>query len=64
MKTLSYRGDMQVLGGISHNSSKIVFNTVEPAKIKRREISQQGITVVKITSNQGVLQPKEQLYLI
>ena len=54
MKTLSYRSDLRALGGINNNSSKAVLNTLEPGKVKRREISKQGITVVKLTSNQGV----------
>ena len=52
MKTLSYRGDMRVLGCNSSNSSKPGWNTLETAKIKSRETSKQGITVGKTTSNQ------------
>ena len=54
MKTLSFRNDMWVLGEIMHNYSKTVLNTLEPAKIKSRETSKQGITVVETTCNQGV----------
>ena len=42
---------MRVLGGISHNSGKTVLNTLQAAKIKSRESSKQGITVVKMTSD-------------
>ena len=54
MKTLSYRSGIRVLGGINHNSSKTVLNMLEPAKIKSRETSAQGITAVKMTFNQSV----------
>ena len=54
MKTLSYRVDMQALGGISNNSSKTVLNTQKPAKIKSRETSKKEIKVVKMTSNKSV----------
>ena len=53
MKTLSYRSYMWLLGGTSYNSSKAVLNTPEPAMINSRETSKQGITVVKLTCNQG-----------
>ena len=46
IKTLSYMRDMQVLGCISHNSSKTVLNTLGPAKNNSRETLKQGITVV------------------
>ena len=36
---------MSILGGISHNSSKAVLNTLEPMKVKSRETSKQGIIV-------------------
>ena len=58
MKTLSYRSDMRVLGGIRHNSSKAVLNTLEPTKVKSRQTSKQGITAVRSTSNQGVCSQK------
>ena len=41
-----------------HNSSMAVLNTLEPAKVKSRETSKQGITVVKSTSNQDVCSQK------
>ena len=47
MKTLSYSSDMQVLSGISNNSSETVLKTLEPANTQSRETSKQGITVVK-----------------
>ena len=49
---------MRIPGGIGNNSSKTVLNTQEPAKIKSKETSKQGITVVKTTSNQGVCSQK------
>ena len=61
MKTVSYWNDMRVLGGINHDSSKAVLNTVEPAKVKSRETSKQGIIVVNF--QQRHLQPKEQLHM-
>ena len=54
LKTLSYRSNTRVLGGINYNSSKAVLNTLEPTTVKSRETSKKGITVVKSTSNQGI----------
>ena len=58
MKTLSCRSNIRVLGGIRYNSSKTVLNTLDPVKIKSRETPEQGVTVVKTTSNQGVCSQK------
>ena len=51
MQTLSNKSETPVLGGISHNSSKTVLNTLEPMKIKSRDTSKQAITVVQMTLN-------------
>ena len=47
MKTHSYRSDMTVCGGISHDSSKTVLNTLKPAKINSRGASEEGIALVQ-----------------
>ena len=49
---------MRVLGGITHNSSKAILDTLEPAKVNGRQTSKQGITEVKLTSNQSVCSQK------
>ena len=51
-RILFYRNDMPVLGGISHNSSTTVLNTLESIQIMNRNTSEQGITF-KTISNQG-----------
>ena len=40
---------MRELVGIGKNSSNTVLDTLEPVKIKSRQTSKQGITVVKMT---------------
>ena len=61
MESLSNLSVVRALGGITHNSSKTVLDTLQLRRIKSRETPKQEIAVVKLTTNQSIYSHKSSI---